>query len=67
MIPSATDATVAPAGSENLFVLVPMPADPSLGHGGVDGGGDPRIRQVELSFERDRHLQLKQRCPLQRA
>lgn len=41
--PSATDATVAPPGSENLFVLVPMPADPSLGHGGVDRGGDERI------------------------
>lgn len=41
--PSATDASVAPPGHENLFVLVPMPADPSLGHGGVDGGGDPRI------------------------
>lgn len=41
--PSATDATVAPAGSENLFVLVPMPADPSLGHGGEDGTGSPAI------------------------
>lgn len=41
--PSATDDTVAPAGHENLFVLVPIPADPSLGHGGVDGDGDPRI------------------------
>lgn len=41
--PSATDPTVAPAGSENLFVLVPMPADPSLGHGGVDGAGDAVI------------------------
>ncbi|WP_336632164.1 MULTISPECIES: phytoene desaturase family protein [unclassified Microbacterium] len=41
--PSATDDSVAPPGHENLFVLVPMPADPSLGHGGVDGRGDPRI------------------------
>ena len=41
--PSATDPTVAPEGSENLFVLVPIPADPSLGHGGVDRGGSPRI------------------------
>jgi 1-hydroxy-2-isopentenylcarotenoid 3,4-desaturase len=41
--PSATDATVAPAGHENLFVLVPMPAAPELGHGGVDGAGDPLI------------------------
>jgi 1-hydroxy-2-isopentenylcarotenoid 3,4-desaturase len=41
--PSATDATVAPAGHENLFVLVPMPAAPELGHGGEDGAGDPLI------------------------
>ncbi|SDH08447.1 phytoene desaturase family protein [Microbacterium pygmaeum] len=41
--PSATDGAVAPTGSENLFVLVPVPADPSIGHGGVDGDGDPRV------------------------
>ncbi|MDZ8275632.1 phytoene desaturase family protein [Microbacterium aquimaris] len=41
--PSATDATVAPPGHENLFVLVPIPADPSLGHGGTEGDGDPRV------------------------
>lgn len=41
--PSATDDTVAPAGHENLFVLVPAPADTSLGRGGVDGDGDPRV------------------------
>ncbi len=41
--PSATDPSVAPAGHENLFVLVPMPADTALGRGGVDGAGDPRI------------------------
>ncbi|WP_169582190.1 MULTISPECIES: phytoene desaturase family protein [Microbacterium] len=41
--PSATDSTVAPEGHENLFVLVPVPADPGLGRGGVDGGGDPAI------------------------
>lgn len=41
--PSATDPRVAPAGHENLFVLVPVPADPSLGHGGIDGDGDPAI------------------------
>lgn len=40
--PSATDADVAPTGSENLFVLVPVPADPGSGHGGIDGDGDPR-------------------------
>jgi phytoene desaturase len=41
--PSATDDTVAPAGHENLFVLVPVPAEPALGRGGIDGGGDPGI------------------------
>lgn len=41
--PSATDSTVAPEGHENLFVLVPVPADPGLGRGGVDGDGDPAI------------------------
>ncbi|MFK5633458.1 MULTISPECIES: phytoene desaturase family protein [unclassified Ornithinimicrobium] len=44
--PSATDPSVAPEGDENLFVLVPMPADPGLGRGGVDGKGDPRIEAV---------------------
>ncbi|MGN6326594.1 phytoene desaturase family protein [Pseudolysinimonas sp.] len=37
--PSGVDASVAPAGMENLFVLVPLPADPGLGQGGVDGDG----------------------------
>jgi phytoene desaturase len=41
--PSATDDSVAPEGSENLFVLVPIPADPSLGHGGIGGAGDPAV------------------------
>lgn len=41
--PSATDPTAAPVGSENLFVLVPIPADPGLGRGGEGGDGDPRI------------------------
>lgn len=44
--PSATDPTVAPAGSENVFVLVPVPADTSLGRGGVDGSGDPTVERV---------------------
>ena len=41
--PSQTDPSVAPAGHENVFVLVPIPADPSLGRGDVDGDGDPMI------------------------
>ena len=44
--PSATDPSVAPEGHENLFVLVPMPADPGLGRGGVDGQGDPGLEAV---------------------
>lgn len=32
--PSGVDPSVAPAGSENVFVLVPIPADPTIGHGG---------------------------------
>ncbi|MEU1970186.1 phytoene desaturase family protein [Microbacterium sp. NPDC019599] len=44
--PSATDPSVAPPGHENLFVLVPVPADPGLGRGGEDGDGDPRIEKA---------------------
>jgi 1-hydroxy-2-isopentenylcarotenoid 3,4-desaturase len=42
-VPSRTDATVAPEGHENIFVLVPVAADPALGAGGVDGAGDPAL------------------------
>jgi 1-hydroxy-2-isopentenylcarotenoid 3,4-desaturase len=44
--PSATDPTVAPAGHENLFVLVPVPADPGIGRGGLNGAGDPVVEKV---------------------
>lgn len=44
--PSATDETVAPVGQENLFILVPVPADPGLGAGGEERGGDPQIEQI---------------------
>lgn len=44
--PSQTDPGVAPAGSENLFVLVPVPADPAIGRGGTDGSGDPDVEKV---------------------
>lgn len=44
--PSATDAAVAPDGYENLFVLVPVPAEPGLGRGGVDGTGDETIERA---------------------
>ncbi|HET6560489.1 MAG TPA: phytoene desaturase family protein [Marmoricola sp.] len=44
--PSATDPTVAPAGHENLFVLVPVPADVTIGAGGDDGAGDPAVEKA---------------------
>lgn len=44
--PSGVDPSVAPEGAENVFVLVPLPADPELGHGGVDGEGDELIEQL---------------------
>lgn len=44
--PSQTDPDVAPAGHENLFVLVPVPADPGLGAGGPDGSGSPVVEKV---------------------
>ncbi|WP_240605925.1 phytoene desaturase family protein [Planctomonas deserti] len=44
--PSATDASVAPAGSENLFVLVPIPADPGIGAGGIEGAGDEQVERL---------------------
>jgi phytoene desaturase len=41
--PSGVDPDVAPDGFENLFVLVPIPADPTIGRGDTDGDGDTRI------------------------
>jgi phytoene desaturase len=37
---------VAPDGHENLFVLVPVPADVSIGHGGDDRTGDPAVERA---------------------
>ena len=45
-MPSATDPGVAPAGHENLFVLVPAPALPEWGVGGKDGSGSERVEAV---------------------
>jgi phytoene desaturase len=39
--PSGVDPDVAPDGHENVFVLVPIPADPTIG-----GRGDERIEQL---------------------
>jgi len=44
--PSETDPTVAPEGCENLFVLVPVPADTAIGHGGDDGQGAPAVERA---------------------
>jgi phytoene desaturase len=44
--PSGIDPTVAPEGTENVFVLVPLPADPGLGKGGIDGAGDERMEAL---------------------
>lgn len=44
--PSATDPGVAPEGDENLFILVPAPAQPGWGTGGVDGTGSSRVEAV---------------------
>lgn len=44
--PSATDPSVAPAGDENLFILVPAPALVQWGLGGLDGGGSPQVEKV---------------------
>jgi phytoene desaturase len=43
--PSATD-DVAPDGHENLFVLVPVTADPAIGHGGENGAGEPGVEAI---------------------
>lgn len=44
--PSATDASVAPEGFTNLFILVPVPADPGMGRGGINGAGSPIVEGV---------------------
>lgn len=44
--PSASDSSAAPADHENLFVLVPVPADPELGRGGIGRRGDAVIERA---------------------
>lgn len=41
--PSKTDPTVAPADHENIFVLVPTAAEPSIGKGGINRSGDEKL------------------------
>lgn len=43
---TASDPAMAPEGHENLFLLIPVPADVGLGRGGVGGGGDAAVEQV---------------------
>ena len=44
--PSASDPDVAPPDHENLFILVPVPADVELGHGGSDGSGSAEVERA---------------------
>jgi len=44
-MPSKTDDTVAPEGYENIFILVPSAADPSIGSGGINGEGDEALEK----------------------
>jgi phytoene desaturase len=44
--PSATDSSVAPPGHENLFVLIPVPADVDLGHGGHERSGADAVERA---------------------
>jgi phytoene desaturase len=45
-MPSKTDSSVAPADHENIFVLVPTAADPSIGTGGINRQGDSRLEEA---------------------
>ncbi|HYO33846.1 MAG TPA: phytoene desaturase family protein [Nocardioidaceae bacterium] len=44
--PSESDPTVAPVGCENLFVLVPVPADVAIGRGGDHGQGSEAVERA---------------------
>jgi phytoene desaturase len=44
--PSETDPSVAPPGCENLFVLVPVPADTAIGRGGDNGAGSEMVERT---------------------
>lgn len=47
--PNATDPFVAPGIDTNLFVLIPVPADPHIGRGGIEGKGN---KTVEAAADR---------------
>lgn len=44
--PSRTDPSCAPEGMENLFMLIPVPAEPRIGAGGADGAGSPVVERA---------------------
>lgn len=44
--PSATDSSVAPNETENLFLLIPIAPDVSVGSGGVEGSGDATVEAI---------------------
>lgn len=44
--PSETDPSVAPEDCENLFVLVPVPADVTIGRGGDEGEGSELVERA---------------------
>lgn len=44
--PSVSDSSVAPKDHENLFVLVPVAADPSIGYGGINRSGDEAVEEA---------------------
>jgi phytoene desaturase len=44
--PSGLDASMAPDGQESLLVLVPVPADVSLGKGGTGGRGARTVEAI---------------------
>lgn len=49
--PSQTDDTVAPDGHENVFVLVPLPADPATTENKAEEIANTYLAQIEESFD----------------
>ena len=45
-LPSSTDPGVAPDGASNMFLLIPVPADTGIGHGGIDGAGSAGVEGI---------------------
>lgn len=46
---SATDSDAAPEGHENLFILVPVPADVSIGHGSAYGEESDMVGRIAIA------------------